>query len=273
MINLIEVRTSQGSLLGLPLDDVSNGLVVEEVGGLDPVKATLVSSSFAQQDGEQYQSARRERRDITIKVGLEADFVETTVRDLRKRIYSYFMPKSQVDLTFHMADGLDANIHGVVESCESALFAQEPVMDISIACFNPDFYESDSVVVDGTTVSTDVETLLTYDGTVETGITFVLSPQRDLTEFTFYHRPPDGSLRSLEFASPILAGDVLTISTIPGSKSAMLSSSSQDGSVLYGVSPQSNWIELRQGDNYIRVYAEGEPIPFTIEYTNKYGGL
>ncbi len=54
MLIKVEARTSSGALLILPLDDVSSGYVVEEIEGLDPVKATLVSSSFAQADGEQY---------------------------------------------------------------------------------------------------------------------------------------------------------------------------------------------------------------------------
>lgn len=273
MLNLIEVRNAQGSLLGLPLDDISNGLVVEEVEGLDPVKATLVSSSFAQLDGEQYQSSKRERRDITLKIGLEPDYETTTVRDLRKRIYEYFMPKTQVTLRFYMSDGLTVEIQGRVESCETALFSAEPTMDISVACFDSDFYEIEPVVYPGNTTSTEFGQVLPYNGTVETGIEFVLNVNRDISEFTIYHNPPDGSLRSLEFSSPLTIDDVLTITTTPGNKSAMVTKSGQDGSVLYGISPQSNWIELLKGDNNIRVYAEGLPIPYTITYTNKYGGL
>ncbi len=44
MLTKLDVSTVQGDLLTLQLDDVSEGLVVLEVEGLDPVKATLVSS-------------------------------------------------------------------------------------------------------------------------------------------------------------------------------------------------------------------------------------
>jgi len=273
MLNLVEVRTSQGGLLGLPLDDISNGIVVEEIDGLDPVKATLVSSSFANLDGEQYQSSRRDTRNITLKLGLEPDYSVESVRDIRKRLYAYFMPKTEVTLRFYMSDGPAVDIVGRVESFESALFSAEPTVDISVLCFDPDFYDPIQKQVSWATVATDTEMLLTYDGTVETGLQFVLSLNRDLDQFSIYHRPPDGTLRILEFVSPLSAGDVLTISTVPGAKGATLTHSGQDGSVLYGISPQSNWISLLPGENYIRVYTGGAAIPYTISYTNKYGGL
>jgi len=273
MLNLIEVRTSQGGLLGLPLDDISNGIVVEEVDGLDPVKATLVSSGFANLDGEQYQSSRRDSRNITLKLGLEPDYSVESVRDVRKRLYDYFMPKTEVSLRFYMSDGLVVDINGRVESFETPHFTPEPTADISVICFDPDFYDPIPKQMSWNTVATDTETLLSYDGSVETGIQFVLNPNRALSDFSIYHRPPDGTLRILEFISPLSAGDVLTISTVPGAKGATLTHSGQDGSVLYGISPQSNWIELIPGDNYIRVYSDGAAIPYTITYTDKYGGL
>jgi hypothetical protein len=121
----VEVRTSQGTLLVLPLDDVSDGLALEEVEGLDPVKATLNSSSFAGEDGEQYHSARRESRNIKFKIGLEPDYVATSVRDLRKRLYAFFMPKTQVSLRFVMSDGLYVDILGRIETFDAPLFVQD----------------------------------------------------------------------------------------------------------------------------------------------------
>lgn len=98
MITMIEARNVQGSLLGLGVDDISDGYILEDVDGLHPVKATIVSSSFANLDKQEYQSARRESRDITITIGLEPDYVTNTVSELRKRLYAYFMPKSPVKL-------------------------------------------------------------------------------------------------------------------------------------------------------------------------------
>lgn len=273
MLNIVEVRTSQGALLTLPLEDVSDGLIIEEIEGLDPVKATLVSSSFARLDGEQYQSSRRESRNIKLRLGLEPDYVLSTVRDLRHRLYGFFMPKSVVNLRFYMTSGLFVDISGRVESFETALFTKEPAVDISIMCFDPDFVDTTVVLLPGLTTDTMVDTVVPYIGTVETGIKFTLRVDRSLSDFVFYHVPPDGTQRALQFSAPLIAGDVLTISTVTGAKGATRLRATTSSSVLYGISPQSNWIELLPGDNRLRVYATGAGIPYDIEYTTKYGGL
>lgn len=273
MLSSVEIRTSRGGVLTLPLQDVSDGLVLAEVQGLDPVKATLVSSSFAGADGEQYHSSRREARNITLKLDLEPDYVTTSVSDLRNRLYTYLMPKSEVTLGFYMSNGLYTEIVGRVESLESPQFTQEPAADISLTCFDPDFIDPVPVHLDLMSTDLTTETLIPYLGTVDTGVVFTLLPDRALSQFTIYHRPPDGTFRQLDFVTALSAGDKLVISTVPGAKGATLTSAGTTKSVLYGVSPQSNWHALQNGDNYFRVYATGAPIPFDIDYITRYGGL
>lgn len=273
MLTKVEVTSNQGALLSLELDDVSDGLILADVQGLDPVKATLVSSSFANLDGEQYHSSRREARNIKLQIGLEPNYVTSSVKDLRQRLYSFFMPKSEVILYFYDSDGLTVNIVGRVETCESALFTKDPAVDISIMCFEPDFIALEPTTVNGMTVSDSTELLIPYDGSVETGIKLVLPLNRALTQFTIYHRPPDGTLRTLDFAASLSTDDKVTISTIAGAKGATLTRAGSDSSLLYGISPQSNWIELQNGGNYFRLYAVGAGIPYTITYTARYGGL
>lgn len=273
MLTSIEVMNPQGSLLALPMEDVSDGVVVKDIQGLDPVKATLVSSSFAQMNGEQYHSSRREARNIVLKLDLEPDYITTTVKDLRDRLYRYFMPRSQIFMKFYDSSGLEVSIEGRVESFDCPLFVQEPEANISIMSFDPDFLGATPVVIQEETTEDEDEIFIEYEGSIETGIEFVLNVDRSLSEFTIYHRLPDGSIRTTDFSAPLENGDVLTIVTIRGSKRVTLNRSSIESSALYGISPQSNWLELVPGDNYIRVYAEGEGIPYTITYTNRYGGL
>jgi hypothetical protein len=273
LLTSVEIRTQQGELLTLPLDDISNGIVVEEIEGLDPVKAILVSSNFAHSDGEEFHTARRMPRNIKMRLGLEPDYVTENVRDIRKRLYNFFMPKSPTSLRFVLSDSSNVDIVGIVETFETALFTKEPVVDISMMCFDPDFYDPTPAVISGTTTDLTTETLVEYEGTVETGFLLTLSPDRSIDEFTVYLRPPDDTLRTLEFSYPLLAGDTLEISTRVGQKGAWLTRGGVRTSALYGVSPQSNWLEFQPGDNHIRVYAEGAGIPYEIEYTTKYGGL
>lgn len=273
MLNKLEVRTDQGDLLTLPLQDISEGYLIQDIVGLDPVKATIVSSSFALLDGSQYQSSRRENRNIVLSLGLEPDWGSGTVQELRSRLYTFFMPKSNVNLRFFGTGAPTLNISGRVESFESSLFVKDPKVTISIICFDPDFTALTPSSIAGNTTAGLTETLITYSGTVETGIVFTLELNRSLTDFAIYHRPPDGVVKTLEFSSPMLDTNVLTISTVSGAKGATLLVGSTESSILYGISPYSKWIELVPGDNYIRVYAVGAAIPYTIDYVDRYGGL
>ena len=273
MLTLVEARSNQGALLSLPLQDISNGLVLANVDGLDPVKATIVSSSFAQQDGSQYQSSRRESRNVVLTIDLEPDWSLTTVSDLRARLYAFFMPKSAVKLTCYTSDGLNVDVSGRVESLETTLFAQDPSVTISIICFDPDFVDPDNQVVNGHSVSDTTRTLVPYLGSVETGVVINLHVNRALPAFSIYHVPPDATLRQLDFAGDLIAGDVFSISTMPGNKYATRLRGGVSSSLLYGISPQSIGPLLAPGDNYIRVYATGAAVPFDLNYMNRYGGL
>jgi hypothetical protein len=164
------------------------------------------------------------------------------------------------------------SIAGVVESFETTLFAQEPSVTVSIICYDPDFY-GPSETVPGNSTESSAVTYLTYDGEVETGFVFTLNVNRTLSEVTIYNTTPNEGVRSLDFTGSLVAGDVLTISTVTGSKGATLTHLGASSSVLYGVSPQSSWVDLKPGSNQIRIYAVGAAIPYTMEYTTKYGGL
>lgn len=273
MITKVEVRTTLGMLLVMTLDDVTDGYIVENIQGLDPVRATLVWSNFAQLDGGQYQSSRREPRNLIMTLGLEPDYVDVSVRDLRKNLYTFFMPKTQVELRFFDSSGLTVNILARIETFETPFFVQQPQVTISMLCFDPDFIELDPIVVEDNTVTDSTETLVTYTGSVEAGIVFVLSLDRDLDDFTIYHRGPDDIVRTLAFSAELLDEDILTITTLSGSKSVILTRASVESSLLYAMSPTSSWIELLPGDNYIRVLATGDPIPYTVTYTPRHGGL
>lgn len=273
MLTKLDVSTSQGDLISFQLDDDASGFLVLGIEGLDPVKATLVSSSFAGVDGEQYQSARRETRNIKLIVGLDPDPLTDSVRGLRKRLYGFFMPKSEVTLTFYDDEGPTVNIVGRVESLESPLFTQEPAVDISIICYDPDFTDPTSVHLTGTTTSGTLQTAISYDGTVDTGTVITLNVNRTMSDFTIYHQPPNDDLRQLDFSAPLVAGDVLTISSVTGDKGVTLNRGGTISSLLYGMSPQSSWIELMPGLNNISFYATGAGVPYTIDYVNKYGGL
>lgn len=274
MLDKIEARNPSGEVLTLVMQDVLDGYAITEVDGLGPVKAQIVSSGFAKQDGVQYHTSRREPRQLTLKIGLEADYVVETPHTLRSRLYNFFMTKAAVNIQLFLETGLQVQINGRVEDVTPDIFAEDPTIDVIIFCPEPDFLAMSTDVITGSSTSTLTETPLLYSGSVETGVVFRLLVNQTLPDFTIYHRTPDGTLQTMDVAVPMVSGDVLTISTVPGDKYAHLLHLGVTTSVLYGVDPQATWFELLKGTNQIRVYADtATAIPYELEYLERYGGL
>lgn len=274
MLTLIEARTLQGTLLSLPLGDISGGYSVQDVDGLDPVDATIVSSEYAGTDGEQYQSSSVGKRNIVLTLGLESDYVTNSVRSLRKKLYGFFLPKSWVSLRFYDDDGLTVDIPGRVETCKAKLFSQEPQAEVSILCFDPEFVNVVPSAETGSTVNSSTTNLYQYEGDIPTGFVLTLNVNQTLTEFTVYNTGSDGITRSLDVQASLASGDVVTISTVEGDKYVRRTRAGATTSLLYGMTTQSDWLQLFPGDNHFRVYITGAtPIPYSIAYTELFGGL
>lgn len=273
MLTSIEARNSAGQLLTLSMENVTNGLYIEDVKGLDPVKATIASSQQATRDGVQFQSIRREARNIVITLGLEPDWATDTIETLRDRVYDFFMSGEPVQLRLIDSRPRTVDISGRVETCETPLFAKESTVDISIMCFEPDFVDITPVVVPGDSVNDTEEMLVNYAGTAKVGVVYTINIDRTVSEITIYHRPPDDTLRSMEISVPLVDGDILTISTVVGDKYIRLNRLGTVSSVLYGRSTNSDWTRLERGPNNIRVYITGASIPYTMTYVPRYGGM
>lgn len=274
MLDLLEVQNSSGALLSLPLEDTSGGFVVQSIDGLDPVKATLVSSTFGALDGGIYQSARRETRNIIITLGLDPDYISTSTSDLRKQLHNFFMPKSPVTLTFYKDDGSIFTTNGRVESFTQPLFAQDPEIQISIICYDPDFLSTNSIIVNGNSDSTEnSELVIPYSGTVETGMLFTFTLTNPITSFTFTNLAGDGNTYSLSFTYESNSGDVVVINTVPGQRECRIISGDSNVSGLWAIDSFSDWIKLYPGDNHLEVVCDAGMMPFTVEYTERFGGI
>lgn len=273
MLTKVEITNRRGNVLTLAIEEDDNPYQVNSIEGLEPVQATLSSSSYAGTDGEIFQSAKRGARNIKFKLDFDPDFVDHTYTSLRQGLYPFFLPKSQIKLRFYTDTGLYVDIDGVVEDFSSPLFEKEPMVDISVMCYQPDFTDPRIVQVDGFTVNDTDSIVLDYPGTVETGTVVTLNLNRALTDFTIYNVDEGGNITQLDFAGDLLDNDVLVVSSRKGAKGITLTRTGVSSSYLYGRSSQSDWIELDGGLNNFRIYAPGDPIPYVLEYVVRYGGL
>ncbi len=269
----MEARNSAGDVLPLILQDLSNGYLFKGIDGLDPVKATVVTSSFATRDGVEYESARRDARNLILHLGFEPDWASGDAKALRDNQYKWFMTKQQVECRFYEDSGLVVSIVGRVESNDSPRFTSDPGADISIICPNPDFLGMTNEIIASNSVADGTENTINYIGTIETGFLFTLNVNRSISGFSLYARGSDGIQYELDFSADLVASDVVKISTVPGNKFATLTRGGVDSSLLYGISPSSPWLTLQPGSNKIRLLISGAAIPYTISYTDKYGAL
>lgn len=277
MLETVEVRSPSGDLLSLPLADFSSGFIVADIKGLNPVKATIVRSPIATLDEEAVHTTRRDARNLIIILEPEPDYTSETIRDLRFRLYDFFMPEATVNLRFihSLAEDFEVEIEGVVEDFDWPLFTDEPKGTLSIICKKPDFIALDEIEVEGATVNDSSEILLAYPGSTETGLVFTITiDQADIFEFEFYLRGPDGITRYFWIGTSFEIGDILEINSNPGMKTATVTRAGTPFSLLYGMMPSAPWPTLWKGDNYLRVVeTDGTPIDYTVVYKPKYGGL
>lgn len=279
MLTKIEARSPSGDLLSLPLDDISGGFVVADVQGLGPIKATIVTSAIATMPGAHIQNTRREPRNILLSLELAPDYTSDTVRDLRFRLYDFFMPEASVNLRFvhEVGDSFEVEINGVVEDNQDEIFTKEPTAEISIICASPDFTVLEDVVFEGDTVDDLTEALIAYPGTVSTGAVVTMTLVQDIEDITIFLRGPDNITRRFSVSGNMLTGDIVEINSMPGSKGVTVTRSGTPFSLLAGVGLPPFWPVLAKGNNYIRVIADGpDPftsIPYEVSYRPKYGGL
>lgn len=274
MLTQVDVVNSRGDTLSLPLLSASAGYAVRDIEGLDPVKASLTYSTMAQLDGGQAQNARRDVRNITMKLGLVPDYVSTTVDSLRQNLFNYLMPKADIGLTFWKDGSIYALATGQVETLSNSMFSADPEVDLSIICYNPDFVAPTPVSYSLNTTNATDTTTITYTGTSDTGAIFTLNINQTCTSFTLYNTSPDNTTQVMAVTGSFVSGDVVTINTVPGSRGISLTRAGITTSILFYLDPTATWVTLKKGGNAFRAYYNNAtPMPYTLVHTPLYGGL
>lgn len=278
MLTEVQATNSRGATLRLPIATSAGGFAVRDIEGLDPVAATLTTSSQAGQDGAQAQNAQLGTRTILMKLGLAPDYVNNDVRTLRNQLYDYFLPKTEVTLAF-LFDGLIyAVAQGQVETFDCPLFTQDPEADISVVCYDPAFRAPQITEFDSLTDNTQVPFTIDYEGSVPCGIIFTMSVGllglgQTVTEISLINATPENVTQRMLIEGNFQPDDVITVNTIPLQRAITLTRNNISSSLLSGFDETSDWIMLAKGVNYLRASSGDTSQPYTMIYTPLYGGL
>lgn len=278
MLEQVDILTDTGKELSLPLSESSSGIILRGIQGLDPVKATLVSSEFAMMDGTQFQAARRESRNIILQMGLDSRYGGLSNTEIRHELYRVFMPKTQVRLTFSQTTKPPVEISGHVEIVSAPIFTKEPSFGVSILCNDPDFINPVLNTYSGEGYPSGMAMYdVDYAGTVASGVEIEVNMNTNATGqgFEVQQTTPRGDNRSLIFSTPLLGGDGIIIKTHPGQKEVLVRRDGAETSILYGVDPQSEWPMLEPGLNKlgVRVTGDTEQSYYEVDWHDRYGGL
>ena len=144
---------------------------IRNIDGLDPVKAAINTSPFGSVDGASYVGSSVLSRNIVLTLHPNPDWNDWTYENLRRLIYSYFMPKRNTKLDFYSDDMIPVTISGIVEDVQVNMFSQDPELQVSIICPDPYFTALNPTVITGQAVRPGGVTVpIEYNGTMESGI-------------------------------------------------------------------------------------------------------
>jgi len=114
----------------------SGGLAIFRIEGLGPANATINTTDLAVGDGAFFNSARIQKRNITLTI---KPMFAPTVEDARLLVYRFFPTGRRIKLEFQTRNRL-VETYGFVETNTPEIFSKQQTIQISVVCPDPFFY-------------------------------------------------------------------------------------------------------------------------------------
>lgn len=286
MVKSLTVRNYRNESAKIVLRDEnpSHGMLISQIDGLGPPKASINLLNFASKDGGLFNSSRVDERNVVIHLY----FTDApTIEDARLNVYRYFPIQKKCRLRVE-TDRRKAQIYGYVESVEPEIFSDMEGAQVSIICPDPywcsiedggtqetSFSGENSIfqfpflneslserLIELSGVSRYTEKILDYGGDVECGIYAVLSVVDSLEEVGVPESFELSNLTTVETLHLNFNGltlsenDEIRIDTTFGNKSIYLYHNGGRTNLLNRLDTASEWVHITRGENTIR-YSTG----------------
>lgn len=243
-------------------------------------------SEYGMVDGAFYNSSHIGARHISLNVRFKGD-----VAMGKKRLFSVIKPHKEVKIRI-VTDTVNAEISGYAESLNIPPNNQKPVGSISIICPYPFFTEGNtrSEILYGHgggfkfasggqnfrgvrfgTAKTSQTTLIDIDSHIASGGVFVFKFKNTLPSITVRNIT---SGKYFTFTYDFQPGDILTVNTVTGSKSAVLMRGAEEIDLLYTMT--GDFIQLEQGENELHISSDGiavEAVSASVDYDILLAGI
>lgn len=278
MLTSVEVYSQWPDAPTLPLDpngsEETDLLQLINIDGINPVKATVNTSAFGSIDGVAYIGSDIPERNPVLTVRANPNWINWSHEDLRRLLYSYFMPKQNVKLRFYSDDMDPVEIDGIVEDCDISQFSSDLSYQISVICPDPHFTDINTTLI---SMETGDLAQILYNGSIECGMLIELDKVSGAnpTQMQIKYGPNSEYLYTV---SPLVLDGTsyFIMSSIPGNKYVenVNRSTGVVTSLLSKMQAGSVWPTLKPGKNSltISVNATGE-YAVSIAYNSRYGGL
>lgn len=140
MIKFVTITNNKNEELKIDIyNSVTTGMNIRKIDGLGPVKANIITTPIVTNDGDIFNSARADKRNIVLTLGFKItpEIGLNTIEDVRQKTYNFFPLKTLVKITIE-TDNRELYTYGYVESNEPDIFSKDETCIVSLIC--PDSY-------------------------------------------------------------------------------------------------------------------------------------
>ena len=301
MIQSIKVTNHLGESIEMELScPEKTGLLINDIDGLGPPTANINTTELSILDGAVFNSSRVGSRNIVISMIL---LPLVTIEDSRLRIYKFFPIKKKVTIEI-TTDRRSCITEGYVETVEPDIFSEQESCQVSVVCPDAYLYSivptviyftgiqslftfpfsnnslTENQLVMGEINKVDTYTI-NYEGTVEIGITLIVSFTSAVKGLVIYDTKTrkilriDDEILKVAIGSYFKKGDELTIVTQRGQRKATVFRDGRTINIINALKRPIGWLTLSAGNNQFSYAAEegSNNIEFRIEYTTAYDGV
>jgi hypothetical protein len=282
LITKVQAYTSRPSAPTLALTEpgreATDPIQITNIDGLDPVKASAITTPYGTLDGESFDGIQVPSRNIVLTLRPNPDWTTWSPEDLRQLIYAYFMPKNAIKLIF-TSDELDpVEIDGVIDGVEANPFSQDPEFLVSLICVDPYFQAVTETVVTGTTIRPGgTLTTITNDGNIEVGIRLTVTyvSGSNANSVQVQSGDPSYTTFDVEVEPEIQSSQPFDMCSIPTKKFARIVYAGLGLPVYltHAVAEGSVWPTLKPGDNDIGIVTPVGVQNWELRFFERYGGF
>ena len=263
-----KVQNSAGETLELT-HNAAYGIT--NIDGLDPPDVVINTTHNVGYDGEEFNSAYIQPRQITVTMA-----INSPAEGNRIRLYRYFRQKEAVRV-FYKNGTRDVYIDGYVQSMQIAFFAKKQTAQIVIKCPHPPFngtaveeqqmYAVQSLFefpfsievgdpIPFSEIITGQDKTIINAGDIDTGVEITIDAVGAVDTPKIYNVDTG---EYMIFDLEMETGDTITIDTRRGQKSAYLIRNGVKQNIVGRLRFGSTWFRLRPGENLFTSDADASP--------------